>query len=97
MTRIQFTAEAREDIQNAFRWYEDQQPGLGSDFLLELDSLIEQIETHPTRYPVVYHKKRRLLFQRFSSFSVIYEIHHDEVFVIAVAHSSQDPTNWQER
>ncbi|MEL6589086.1 MAG: type II toxin-antitoxin system RelE/ParE family toxin [Bacteroidota bacterium] len=49
MTRIQFTAEAREDIQNAFRWYEDQQPGLGSDFLLELDSLIEQIETHPTR------------------------------------------------
>lgn len=34
-TGLQFTEEALEDINDAFRWYENKQPGLGSDFLVE--------------------------------------------------------------
>ncbi len=97
MAGLQFTAEALEDIEYAFRWYEDRKHGLGSDFLVELEALIERIQTHPTRYPIVYKNRRRLLFQRFSAYGVIYEIHHDTVFVTAIAHSSQDPRAWQKR
>ena len=95
MTALQFTAEALEDVNDAFRWYENKQPGLGSDFLVELESLVERIQNSPERFPIVYQNKRRLLFRRFSAYGVIYEIQEDAVFVTAIVHSSQDPRKWQ--
>lgn len=94
-TGLQFTEEALEDINDAFRWYENKQPGLGSDFLVELELLIERIQNSPERFPIVYKNKRRLLFRKFSAYGVIYEIHDEAVFVTAIAHSSQDPRKWQ--
>lgn len=95
MVSLQFTAEALEDVNGAFRWYENKQPGLGGDLLVELESLIERIQNNPQRYPIVYRNMRRLLFRKFSAYGVIYEIQDDTVFVTAIVHSSQDPGKWQ--
>jgi plasmid stabilization system protein ParE len=39
---------------------------------------------------------RRVILRRFP-YGVFYEIHGDEVVVLACFHSSRDPREWQER
>ena len=39
--------EAEGDALEAFRWYNEQVPGLGQEFLAEIDHALESIRDHP--------------------------------------------------
>lgn len=45
--------EAESDLAEAYRWYEAQVPGLGSDFLLSVDAALSSIRRNPELDPVV--------------------------------------------
>ncbi|WP_025322484.1 type II toxin-antitoxin system RelE/ParE family toxin [Deferrisoma camini] len=88
MLRIQ--SEAEKDLATAYDWYEARQPGLGAEFLAEIDAVLSRIGEAPTRYPVVHRGVRRALARRFP-YGVFYLIAPDAVVVIAVLHAARDP------
>ena len=53
-----FKAPALREIQEIYDWYEEQQAGLGEEFLDELDAVAEQL-----RYPRAFRRK----YNRFGS------------------------------
>ena len=42
--------EAQRDIEEAAFWYEIQRPGLGDQFIFQVDSLLQRIEKRPLQY-----------------------------------------------
>jgi len=45
--RIFFEPEAKEDIQNAIAWYNQQKNGLGSEFYAALKADVERLRHNP--------------------------------------------------
>ena len=48
--------EAEAEMAESFTWYEDRVTGIGSDFLLRIDAMINSISRSPKQYPIVYKK-----------------------------------------
>ncbi len=84
---------AAADIDEAFLWYERQQAGLGDEFLTAVQSALENIAAHPTRYPVVHRETRRVLVQRFP-YGIFYRV-YGEVVVVVCMHGRRDPGRWR--
>ena len=70
--------EAEEDLAVAFDWYEAQQPGLGEEFVAEIERVISRIAVLPLAGPVVHKDVRRLLPKRFP-YAVLYVVSEDQV------------------
>ncbi|HXQ27925.1 MAG TPA: type II toxin-antitoxin system RelE/ParE family toxin [Gemmatimonadales bacterium] len=94
--RLSLEPEAEADLSEAFSWYEDQHPGLGSEFLAEVARVLELIEQAPGRYPIIRGQMRRALVRRFP-YAIFYVIDPDLIAVTAVMHGRRDPRRWQTR
>lgn len=88
--------KARQDVAEAFAWYENQSLGLGMDFLRCLEATISFIQRHPGMYPAVFGDYRRALVRRFP-YAIFYELESTRIVVYAVFHCSQDPGKWKGR
>jgi plasmid stabilization system protein ParE len=62
---VVFRPEAGADVYSARRWYENQQPGLGDQFLNALRDTIEKIQDMPRMYVEVSDAVRRAKLRRF--------------------------------
>jgi plasmid stabilization system protein ParE len=91
-----FRPEVREELDEAYNWYESQQIGLGDDFLDSVDETLNRICQMPESYPVVYRDVRRSVVGRFP-YAVYYRIVSSRVIVTAIFHSRRDPKAWQVR
>lgn len=91
-----FRPEVREELDEAYNWYESQQPGLGDDFLDCVDEILNQICQMPESYSFVYRDIRRAVVRRFP-YAVYYRIISSRVVVIAIFHGRRDPKVWQAR
>jgi plasmid stabilization system protein ParE len=88
--------EAEADALEAFRWYNEQVPGLGQEFLAEIDRAIESILAHPEANRKLYREYRRGLMRRFP-YSIFYAIDGERLVVFAVLHAARDPRVWRRR
>ena len=88
--------EAEADLANARSWYERQRVGLGAEFLLCVEEVLERIDRTPEMYRVVYHDIRRALTRRFP-YAVYYRIAGQAVVVLGILHTRRDPHEWQSR
>lgn len=92
---------ARDELRAAVAWYEEKQPGLGSEFFAEVERTLELIERHPAlgapvpRVPTE-RGTRRLPLRRFS-YTVVYRERDAEIQIVAFAHSSRKPGYWSFR
>lgn len=91
-----FHPEAKAELFAAIDYYEERQPGLGSDFSLEVLSTIENIISFPRAWPLLTDELRRCQLRRFP-YGLIYSQHEDTIFVLAVMHLHRDPGYWQNR
>ncbi|BAY10024.1 type II toxin-antitoxin system RelE/ParE family toxin [Calothrix sp. NIES-2098] len=91
-----FRPEVREEIDEAYTWYESQQPGLGDEFLDCVDEILNRICQMLESYAVVYRDIRRAVIQRFP-YAVYYRFVSSRVIVIAIFHGRRDPKSWQTR
>lgn len=91
-----FRPAASADVEDAYRWYEAQQIGLGEEFLAAVGSLLESVATNPQQFPVVHRHTRRALFRRFP-YGLYYRVVDDQVVVVACMHARRDPQRWQSR
>jgi plasmid stabilization system protein ParE len=96
VTRVFVRPAAAGDIEDAFLWYEEQRPGLGEEFLEELNITIASIVENPGNYPVMKRETRRVLLRRFP-YGVYYRVLEDRVLVVACYHARRDPRGWQKR
>ncbi|MBS0210398.1 MAG: type II toxin-antitoxin system RelE/ParE family toxin [Planctomycetes bacterium] len=93
---IIFDPRAEAEYLESVLWYESQRAGLGVVFDRAVDELLRRISGSPERYPLVSKRIRLALLHRFP-FGIYYRIASNHLFVVAVHHSSRDPSVWQER
>ena len=93
---VRVRLRARNDIEDAARWYESQHSNLGGEYLDEVASAFKKLTENAQGYPEIHRKTRRILLQRFP-FGVFYRISGNVVTVLAVMHSSRDPNRWKSR
>lgn len=96
MKPVNVHARAEAEADEAAAWYEAQQPGLGIEFLLELDAAIERAAETPPVYAKVFMDARRVLMRRFP-FAVYFLYEHDVVEVFAILHQRRARSLWQSR
>ena len=94
--RVRFRPEAVSELGEAVDWYEARSPGLGGEFLRSLDAALASVERDPFSHAIVHATARRVLLRRFP-YSLIYEISHDEILIVACIHGRRDPQRWQRR
>lgn len=90
------TTLAEADVEEAFRWYESQRPGLGSAFRHALDIAVAAIEIHPEAYPVVHRQTRRILLPKFP-YGLYYRVFDENVVVVGCIHAKRHPRVWRAR
>lgn len=90
-------AEAAEnDIRIAFLWYEEQQEKLGGEFERQISKALASIQDNPLKAQVRYASTRVFFIRKFP-FGIHYIIREEDILVLAVFHTSQNPESWYKR
>jgi plasmid stabilization system protein ParE len=93
---VVFRRPAREEFDAAALWYEDRQPGLGAQFVSEIDHAVELASNDPDRFPVKQGEIRSVQARRFP-YSVFFRPEAIRIVVLAVFHARRDPSVWRTR
>jgi plasmid stabilization system protein ParE len=93
---ISFHEKAEIEINEAADYYDMECPGLGSAFLDEIETAINEIADFPEASPVIRGRIRTKTTVRFP-YSLIYSVLPDEIRILAVAHQRRRPFYWQGR
>jgi plasmid stabilization system protein ParE len=93
---VSFHPAAEQEYLEAVDYYEEREPGLGSEFAAELVSAVERILSHPQAWPVIDAGVRRALLRRYP-YGVMYAIQDDTIFILAVMHLHRSPGYWKPR
>jgi toxin ParE1/3/4 len=96
MSSIIFHPDVALEVKSSYLWYEAQVAGLGHDYLSELESAYQAIETLPKTWPKFKKQFRRFLLSKFP-YSVIYRLANNTVYVVAVMHNHRNPDYWEDR
>lgn len=88
--------EAEAEFDEAFDYYEQQRPGAGVKLASRVQSVLDQIAAFPESHAVVLADIRKAVVSR-TPYCVYYRADASRVEVIAVFHSSRNPSNWQRR
>lgn len=88
--------EAQSEFDEAFDWYEARRPGLGVEFVGEIEALLTRVSDAPERYQVVYREVRHAVSHRFP-YAVLFKVESHQIVVLAVFHSKRNPHRWQTR
>jgi hypothetical protein len=88
--------EARADIQEARKWYEESRTELGTEFLAAVRQVLEAVEKSPLRFPRVKGDVRRAPLRRFP-YAILYLPEDEKTIVLACFHARRDPKVWQAR
>jgi len=96
MTRVRFLLEAEEELAAAAVFYDDTSPGLGGEFLAEIQRTCRLIASDPESGRELSAVIRRRLVRRFP-YAVLYSRDGDNILVVAVAHQRRRPGYWQGR
>jgi plasmid stabilization system protein ParE len=94
--RVVFRRAAKIEFEDAAIWYDGKAPGLGDEFIHEIDQAITNAAAAPLRFPVVFGDIRRAVARRFP-FAVYFRVRSDTLVVLAVFHGRRNPAVWQRR
>ena len=92
--RLRRAAQAEYD--EAVDWYEARRTGYGLRFLATVRQVLDNVSAQPDRWPEVWPGVREALVPKWP-YAIYYETHPDHVMVLAVFHTSRDPSVWQTR
>ena len=96
MKPIIFLEPATEEMIEAALWYEGKAPGLGPDFLAEVQHATDQIASVPQAGAFADEQTRRRMVRRFP-FAILYRAEPDRIVVVAVMHLRRKPGYWRGR
>ena len=93
---VSFLRAASVELVEASAWYESKQQGLVFEFMAEIERCISQAAANPLQFAVVRSDFRRVVARRFP-YCVYFRAEPQRVVVLAVFHSSRNPSIWQDR
>ena len=96
MGRLEFHRLADRELNEAARYYDLENPGLGSSFLKEVDRCLQSIEGHPEAGVILRGSVRRRLLRRFP-YALLYKIKPSSIRILAVMNLKRRPTYWAGR
>ncbi len=87
---------AEADIAEGAVWYEEQQPGLGDEFIAEIQAAVEGAVANPRQYPRLRRKPevRRVLTRRFP-YRIFFVVRPDAIIVFRVLHGARHDREWK--
>ena len=88
--------KAKQELRDAFNWYENQTKGLGEEFLVAANTAKLAAEREPEIYPKVFKDIRKATIQRFP-FCLYYVIRSETLYVLSVFHARRNPDEWKRR
>lgn len=93
---VRLLPEARAEFDEATDWYERQQAGLGTTFVVRIRETLNRIAANPQLHAPVYQDIRRAVVPKFP-YVILYREEQGEIIVISVFHTSRDPSIWKSR
>jgi plasmid stabilization system protein ParE len=93
---VRFRLEAAEDVMSARLWYDQSRAGLGDEFVVALEQVVQFITDHPDAFPEIAARTRRALLQRFP-YALYYRVAGDVIDVIACLHTRRSSDRWLRR
>mgnify|MGYP003110954633 CR=1 FL=1 len=96
--KIRLLPVARQDLQAAKKWYNDQKAHLGEEFKLQVNQEIDYIGEFPEHYQRKYKELRQSLVERFP-YAIFYLVEEEkkQVVIFGVLHTSRDPETIRKR
>lgn len=96
--RIVLHPEAEREFTEAAHYYETQRPGLGAEFITEMDAAIIDLRQFPHRWRVIENDVRRGLLRRFP-YAIYYweKLADEELEILSISHSKRHPLYWSAR
>ena len=96
--RVIIRMEAEVDITDAAIWYHNEQPGLGQEFLGEIESVIAKAAENPFRFQCLRRKPevRRALMDRFP-YRVFFVRRPGSIVVFRVLHGARHDREWKRK
>jgi plasmid stabilization system protein ParE len=94
--KYSYHPDARQEASAAIAYYAAIDPQLGSDFLTELEDVIQRIVDAPEAWVKHVANTRRCLLHRFP-YGVVYLIRAESIQILAVIHLHRKPRYWIER
>lgn len=94
--KVRLLAVARQELDDAVAWYNEQATGLGRDFLDELDRAVRRAAAFPMSCTEIEPGVRRCLLARFP-YGLIFGVDGKTLIVVAVAHLHREPRYWTPR
>ena len=96
MKRVTYLSVAEAELAEAAKYYDQQQPGLGRDFLDAIKRTEAAIQQNPELW--VFHEKplRGRRVQPFA-YKLLYRELPDRIQIVAVMHFSRRPGYWKDR
>ena len=93
---LRFHPAVRSETDSAYRWYEQQRAGLGTEFLDEVELVLNEITANADRYGFAADDIREGPLPRFP-YAIYYRVKSNHIRLLAVYHTSRDPSGWQPR
>jgi toxin ParE1/3/4 len=94
---LSFHPLAEREFIAAAKFYETRAPGLGADFIRQIERTLAEVAARPNAGSVITGTAiRRRLIQRFP-FAVVYEFGPENISIIAVMHMRRRPGYWKRR
>ena len=98
---LRILPEADGEVITAAEWYDARRPGLGDEFLDEVEQAyqafrLQALAGAPLEYYSGRHVIRRVLLRRFP-YAVIALVRDTEILIVAVAHTHRRPLYWAAR
>ena len=89
-------ADAKDDLDEAYNWYEFNEIGLDDRFLNCIQDGLSLIRQHPEIFPACASNFRRALISKFP-FEIIYKNEGNRIVIYSVFNCSQNPQKWKSR
>ncbi len=96
MQPIVFRRQARRELDEAGDWFEKERTGLGLEFFVEIERVLNRIASNPEQFPILFRYTRKAVARRFP-YCIYFRINNQHIVVLAVFHSSRNPAMWQNR
>ncbi|MEI7616746.1 MAG: type II toxin-antitoxin system RelE/ParE family toxin [Actinomycetota bacterium] len=90
MTKVVFNEIAKDELEDAIKFYELEYPGLGEKFREEIKKSIKRLIEHPNAWVTETGEVRKYLVHKFP-YSILYSIEKDHIYIIAIAHQHRKP------
>lgn len=96
--KVNLEREAEQEMLDAAAYYNENQSGLGADFLDKVDAALDEIAVRPERFAFYRGSKtvRSIRLERFP-YRLLFVVEARRVAVVAVAHLHRHPDYWKKR